>query len=1083
MPPPTIFEAPNIAPGTPDAGRQDGSLPEWFELQAELHASKLAIGSGDWQPTYRELNEAANRFAHDLISRECPPETRAALLMRHGAPLLAAMLAVLKAGWTVVVLNPGDPPARLKQILADAEPEWIITDAASRQLAREISNGRDCLEFEPSRATGLPDNPARTIAPGAIAFLMYTSGSTGHPKGVMQSHRNLAHNATRLSRGMSIAAGDRVILLAALSGGQGVGAAWAALLSGATLCPFPAMEKGVIGLAGWLTQHRITVWISAVSVFRHFIKTLDEHERVRGIRLLRLASEPATSRDFADFKKHFPDDCVLLNTFSSTETGNITQWPILPSSVVPEGVLPAGRPADGIEILLVDEHGRETVAGATGEIVVKSRYLSPGYWRNEVLTAERFHPATDAPGVRLFHTGDLGRFDDGVLIFLGRKDDRVKIRGYRVEISEIEHALNRMPGVESAVVCARDDAQGEAQLAAFVIPAAAAAVSPEQLRRELRAILPVHMIPAAFILLDRFPLTAHGKIDRGALRALTVPAPEIADGERPASETEKLLARLWQEILGCGPVGCRHDFFDLGGDSLKAAVIGARVFAALNVELNLACFSEHPTLADLAHAIDGLRGRGNLRDQAPLVRAPRDQPLPLSLSQERTWKHLRTIRDPASYTMAFSYRLRGPLDVDALRASMDYLVRRHEMLRTTFAEIDGRPVQQAHPAGPAALTIFDVSHAADPPAEADRIFREMTRVSFDLAQLPLLRFALVRLRPDEHWLLRTNHHIISDAWSWTIYFRELAQVYEAKLAGSAPPLPEFEPLQYADYAVWQRALLRRDGPRYRQTLDWWRQFLAGAPRSLRLPGRRLWRARRVDPAAGQLAIALDPALLRAQAELERAENTTTYIIGLAAFSAVLARAANASDLVLGTHMTHRNRVETQNMFGFFANVVMLRLRCDPSLTFREWIRHVRRTAGEVQARSEIPYEPLCEELRAAGATLPKLQVTCNLTTNIGPMHFGGAELTWLDRRRDSMLGGWNLVWDQCPDQSRLLLMFDAHVYQPAQVRRFFDRLSAFLELATRSPDGKIEALLALKPSYRTESSNRWRRGSRRNSSP
>src|SRR5215471_9874720 len=420
------------------------SMSACFEQRARLHPGRTALAPGTWQPTYGELNAVANRLAHRLLSRGGAWGDRVALLLRHDTPLIAAALAVLKAGRTVVVLNTTDPPVRLEQVLAHADPGLLVTDESHRQLAAQLATGtRRVVGFEAHAAgAGPTHNPEVPVAPGDVAFLMYTSGSTGRPKGVMQTHRTLLHMVRRLSRVMALRAEDRVILLASLSAGVGVITTWYALLHGATLCPFPVMDKGVAGLAEWMVAQRITIYNSSASLFRHFMRTLDGSARFPDVRLVRLGQEPATSEDFAAFCAHFPEACLLLHTLGSTETLTIAHCRMTRHDRIAAERLPVGTPFDDVEILLLDEQGREVPTGHTGEIVVRSRYLSSGYWRDAALTAARFSGGTGYHDVRVFRSGDLGRrTTDGVLMFMGRTDAQVKIHGYRIDVSEIEDAL------------------------------------------------------------------------------------------------------------------------------------------------------------------------------------------------------------------------------------------------------------------------------------------------------------------------------------------------------------------------------------------------------------------------------------------------------------------------------------------------------------------------------------------------------------------------------------------------------------------------------------------------------------------
>lgn len=593
---------------TADSGSANAeqTVPGRFEQIAAEHSSHQAIGTGEWQPTYAELNASANRLAQMLIACGGAPGDRVVLLLRHDAPLIASILAVLKAGRVVVVLNPGDPPARLQQILADAEPALILTDETNRNLATEIAARTLKVVCFEEHSSGPVHSPQIKVAPQNLAFLIYTSGSTGRPKAVMQSHRNVVFNSRRHSQGMEIRTEDRIALLASPSGGQGVATVWCALLSGATLCPFPPLERGVTGLADWIERHQITVYVSAPSLFRQFVKTLADGQHFPKVRLVRLGSESATSDDFAAYRKYFGNKCVLFLTLSSSETGNITQLRLTRHDAIKEGRLPVGFPAEGIEVMLLDERGCEVSDGETGEIAVRSRYLSPGYWRDEMLTAERFSKGDSLEDCRVFYSGDRARREaNGLLWFAGRKDSRVKVHGYRVELSEIEEALALQPGVERSLVIAKPLSDGNTQLVAYVVPCAGVAAKADELRRSLRTTLPGYMVPAAFVFLNDFPLTPHGKIDRQALPAPSEPKSAVQRKGKPRDIFESTLVKIWESVLGFSPIGRRDDFFELGGTSLQSVEVLLHIEERLGALLPPSVLAEHSTIERLAAALAG----------------------------------------------------------------------------------------------------------------------------------------------------------------------------------------------------------------------------------------------------------------------------------------------------------------------------------------------------------------------------------------------------------------------------------------------------------------------------------------------
>jgi non-ribosomal peptide synthetase component F/acyl carrier protein len=1019
----------------------ESTIPARFAEQASLRPDEAAIAGTAWQPSFAELDATSDGLARELVKRNGDAAGRVALLMRHDAPLIAASLAVLKAGGTAVVLNPGYPAALLGRIRAEVEPMLVLTDSNHRGLALKAGFPASELVEVPARPQVSPGPaPAIPIAPEDAAFLIYTSGSTGKPKGVIQTHRNILHNAIRRhASGLGLRPDDRIIMLAPLSGGQGLGTVWTTLLTGATLCPFAAMERGVTGLPAWLEEQGVTVLVCPASLFRHFVRTLDDH-RLTGIRLVRLGSEPVFSGDLEASRRHFAEGCLFANTFSSAETGNITQHLVRADDDPPADGVPVGKPAEGMEVLVLDD----------GEIAVRSDYLSPGYWRDEALTSQRF-----AEGI--FRTGDLGRFsEDGVLTWLGRKDAQVKVRGNRVDLLEVESALTSRPAISAAAVRPRRTPLGDTALTAYVALQPGSPPDTAGLQAQLRADLPDHAVPTAFAYLDAVPLNAHGKVDNEALAQVE---PERVDGAARAAplitETEELLADIWASALERDSVGATDNFFALEGDSLTAAEIAAEVHATFGVEIELGGFVESPTVAAMAELIDRWRAGDDSAAPEPLTRVPRNTPLRCSLIQERTWQQSRTIEGSTRYTVARGVLIMGPLDIAALQRSVDRLVARHEVLRTTFAERDGEVVQIVHPPAPVELPLIEVDSAE----AADELLFEEAGAPFDLERGPLLRLLLVRLQEDEHRLLRLNHHIISDGRSWEVFFEELILLYEADRRGEPPPLPAEKPLQYADFAAWEQRTLRPDSRRWREDVAWWRANLEGVPLRTPLPFARRDPDERAAAADGVAWLTLPPRLTTDLESLRREEGATYFMVRFAAFVALLAIMSDNTDLVVGTYTTTRRQVDTRDIFGFFANPVALRLRFEGNPGFRDWVGEVRAAVIEMSAHARIPYEALWEELHAAGISPPEIGSIFSVSDPMSPARFAGLEMTPLDRVYARMPWGLTIQPRREWYGERCLAAFDATVLHPRAVRIFLKRYQRLLERICAEPDRPLRELV------------------------
>ena len=1041
-----------------------GTIPERFEHIARRDPQAVAISGADGSLTYAELDALADAQARALPSRQitAPPRPSVcALLLDHGPDVIVGALSALKRGFTVIVLNPADPPARLAQLRAAVTPAVTLICQRHRAVAELAGVAPGELRVlgaapEHGEATAPVDDDAQRPRPGEVAFLISTSGSTGTPKVVMQTHRNVLHNVLRYTNGLGIRSEDRVAWLAALSGGQGLATAWTALLNGATLCPFPIAERGVAGLAGWLAEHEVSVLDTIPSVLRNFALTLRD-ERITGVRLVRLASEAGLRSDFEAFQRHFSEQCSLASVLASSEAG-IMAHTILAAGFEPGERLPVGTAAEGVTLLLVGEDGAEVAAGEPGEIVVAGRYLSPGYWRDAALTAERF----EGEGAdRRFHTGDIAvRAADGGLTIVGRKDSQVKIHGHRLQLEEVEAALAAQPDVAAAAVLAAPAARGDMRLTAFVVTAGGAQRPTAGLRRALHEVLAPHAVPAAFVWVDALPTTSHGKVDRARLaERLVVPgaangSPDAVRAARPRSEPEEVLATIWRQAFDRADIAFDAPFLELGGDSLTAAVIAAGVHDAFGVELGLAAFASDITIAKLVEIVAG--GDGAAEDVLPPLR--RRRPPPASFVQRFMWGVSQA--DPLGLVVATAYRITGPLDVPAFADAIEAIVHRHDALRTTFTEVDGAAVQHVGPCGPVELPLYDLRGDPDPDARARELLAMEGRRHFDLERGPLVRFVLVRCADADHRLLRVNHHLVADAVSWRIFCEELAVAYEQRLRGEELAPGEDLPVQYADFAIWEAACLRlTDRPRYQEEIAWWERQLEDPPPPPALPFFRDEDADGQTPSSHTIEWGLAPAHAAAIAAVAQQRGATYYMTRLALFSALLAIETDMPDLLIETYMTTRRRPELQPMIGLFINRALLRLRFTGAPSFGQWLDEVRRVVIDTSVNAAIPHTRLRHELRRRGHDLPYTPTKFQALYQVPPMRFGGLELTRLPRDQQAPQG-FILGVDPSYDADGCRAAFDPRVYDPGRVVAFLERLRGLAAAVSADPGAPLPALCA-----------------------
>ena len=927
-------------------------------------------------------------------------------------------------------------------------------------LANEIvPRDRVVVSFEDAVKQGPSYNPVVTAKADDVAFLLYTSGSTGRPRGVMQTHRHAMHNALTNSSVLEICTDDRIALLASLNGGVGATSCWFALLNGACLFPFPIMEKGVAGLTEWLARHEITIFISTVSLFRHFMRTVDAAQQFLPMRAVRITSEPATADEFRAFQTHLPQKCMFIHTYGSTETGTIAYLRLAGDDAVSEGRLPLGRIADGMEVELIGDDGHRVAAGEVGEVIVRSRGIAAGYWRGSALSDGRFFKDRDGSSVQGFRTGDLARFNSsGLLEFAGRRDNWIKVRGNQVDLNEVEDVLRRVAIVDQATCLDVAHAGEDVDLVAFIVPSAGHSPSSREMRRALRQVLPAFMLPTIFVFVESIPLTPRGKIDRKKLLQAMPVMQRTVSSEPPQTATEIELARLWTEVFELPGIGRHDDFFDLGGDLLDAAVVAAGVYAALGFELRLGAFAVHPTLAELAAFIDA--HRLHVDETMPaLVSVPRDQPLPMTWTQRHNWDESRIEGAAPRHTVAKHCRIVGDLNVELLRRSMTTLVARHEILRTTFDMVGGHRVQIVHPAMPMELTYRDLANSDAPEAEAERLFTQESACVFDTEKLPLVRFVLLRVRAGEHWLLRINHHIVCDAWSWSIFFRELAQLYERHLNGGHTPVCPTQPIQYGDYAVWQQRVLSAGSPRYQTALAWWRARFADRPQPLMLPFRHP-ATRTNSPSDGVVEWGISAESSSRLDDIAKREHATFFTCNLAIFAALLADEIGRRDVIVGTNYTNRRLVELQDMLGDFGSLAVLRLKYRSDIPLRAWLAEVRDCVAETEVHAELPYALLRQQLTSS-ACIPDLTCLFMQSQTRQKEQFGGLDLTWAERRTAVMPWGFAVECASGTAGYRFHARFNADLYRPSDVRKFIDRYRRLLEAVSSYPDRTVGELLSM----------------------
>jgi len=949
------------------------SIPARFEKIVRLFPERVAIKDKDSVVSYTELNRMSNYVAKALINHRGIEAEPISLLFENSASLVASILGILKAGKFFVLLDPSFPEARNTAVVTNSQSVLLLTDKQHLGLAAKLtSKSIQFVDTEAFLTESLDEGPPIQLSPQALVNIAYTSGSTGEPKGVINNHRNILYDAMLRTNDYHISCCDKMSLIATASS-HAVKNIFLALLNGATLLPFNIQQEGAARFVNWVSREQITICRIMIQLFRELCASLTEKVTFDNLRLIQFAGDSRFPSDLELWKKYFPPTCLVANGISSSEAGCLTDGLIDQSTKLVDEIMPTGYAVPNKELLVLDENGNSLGFNQVGELAVKSPFLSPGYWQRPDLTQAKFKTDPVGGNSRIFFTGDLVlALPNGCVVYKGRKDFRVKIRGYNVEIAEIENLLRQHKSIVQAVVVAWRGERSEAYLVGYIVPCQPTP-HVDELLNVLREKLPEYMIPSAIVFMDSLPYT-NGKVDRKALPKPERGRPNLTIAYvSPQNDLEIQLVRIWQSVLGIDGIGIRDNFFDLGGHSLTAMRLVAEIIKHFDVVFSLQSLFGSPTVAEMARIITKLISdqrssfevpplqKNNGVTVPPISRRGAGSTCPLSFGQERLWLLNQLEPESPVYNEPKLFRLVGSLDVSALEKSFNHIIMRHEVLRTTIASIDGRPVQRIEVCGKFELPVVDLStcYAQDREGEAKRLIIETFRRPFDLSRDLMLRALLVRLSDQEHILLVVTHHIGSDAWSSEILWRELTALYGACATGRFTDLKEM-PIQYADYAAWQREWLK--GEELERQVSYWKKQLQGAPAVLNLPADQPRPAMQSQRGARQ-SISLCLELTDKLKRLSRRESVTLYMTLLAAFQTILHRYTGQEDLVVGSPIANRDRPEIEGLIGFFVNTLVLRTDLVGNPTFRELLARVRTMALEAYAHRDLPFEKLVKEFR------------------------------------------------------------------------------------------------------------------------
>ncbi|KWN84633.1 non-ribosomal peptide synthetase [Burkholderia ubonensis] len=926
-------------------------LHRLFEQQAERTPDAVAAVHDDASLTYAELNLRANRLAHHLIALGVAPDSLVGVAMERSLDMIVALLAILKAGGAYVPVDPDYPAERVRFMIDNAQLRWLLTQqhllaALPDTDARLIVVDRDAHAFAAAPAS----NPTPALSGDNLAYMIYTSGSTGRPKGALNTHRAVTNRILWMQHAYALGADDAVLQKTPFSFDVSVWEFFWPLVTGARLVfARPGGQRETDYLVDLIAREGITTVHFVPSMLRAFLDHPDLDAHCASLRRVVCSGEALPY----DLQQRFFErlDARLYNLYGPTEAAvDVTAWECRRDD--PHRNVPIGRPIANARVYIVDAQMQPVPVGVAGELLIGGTPVGRGYHGEPELSAQKFiaDPFSADPHARLYRTGDLARYRaDGNIEFLGRIDHQVKLRGLRIELGEIEATLASHPWVDAAVVALRGVDDG-ARLVAWLLSSHPEAELIEAVRGHLQQRLPDYMVPSAFVVLTAFAHLPNGKLDRASL-------PEPGDGVdhvEPGNALEAQLAAIWQEVLGKNRISTTANFFELGGNSLSATKVAARIRRDLQVKLEIRSLFSHPTISSLAKRIADTQPI----DYAPVTPLPAQPQYELSPAQTRLWVQDRLNAAQAGGPLPTSLLFEGVLDVDALVRAFRALSERHEILRTRFVQVGNQPFQQVLPAGEAAfpVEVVDLQDAEDRDAQAASIEARERLAPMDLAAGPLFRVKLLRLSEVRHVCICTMHHIVTDGWSTEVLLDDLSQIYNAFVERRDNPLPALA-IQYKDYAGWLNRLLA--GPEGARMKDYWLNKLGGGLRALALPGdveqpaAPSWKTWRFElPAAATTALE----------SLGKRHGATLFIALLSAIKALFYRRSGQEDIVVGTPVAGRELPELESQVGPYLNVLALRDRVAGDDRFDTLLTRVRDTTIEAFSHPLYPLDRLLDEL-------------------------------------------------------------------------------------------------------------------------
>jgi amino acid adenylation domain-containing protein len=1070
------------------------TILDLIDEAASKHADGVAIESPAGETSYAELEKRSNALAWYLSERGVGRGSIVALLIEDETELIVAIVATLKAGAAFAPLASNHPPRRIEASLAEIAPRWIVAETKLLPLLDQAVGGgaeiyeaeiyeaeiyqviavgdppssseselssRLSIHFPESASSG--DGPAALTQDDDLAYVYFSSGSTGRPKAIAGRVKGLSHFIRWEIKTFGIGHKYRISQLHPPSFDPFLRDIFAPLCSGGTVCvppkPEALLEPG--RLIEWIDGSRVNLVHIIPTLFRGIVNEELDAGLFASLKFILLAGEQLFPADVRKWNRVFNHRIQLVNLYGPTETTLAKFCHLLKPEDEDRRLIPIGKPMEGARALVLDEDLKICPDGTVGEIYIRTPFRTSGYYNRPDLTREVFiqNPFNNDPDDLIYKTGDMGRIlDDGNFELLGRKDQQVKVRGVRIEMGEVEKLLRDYPLIKDACIRDWEATDKEKFLCAYYV--SEKPIDESDLRRFLAAYLPDVAVPIYYIGLNALPRNLNGKIDRKRLTDPRAYNSAMARFVEPRTETEIRLSIIWQSVLQVEKVGVTQNFFMAGGHSLKATRLVSLINQEFFILLPLAALFEHPTIESLAHEVDGLicGARAEL-SPPPICPVPRQRPLPLSFAQHRLWFLDQLDPESSAYLQSVAIRLAGTLNRDALVMSLNEIVRRHEVLRTTFGVMDGQPVQVIREHEPLEIAFHDLAERRGEGREEEmiRLVNEEARAPVDLARGPVFRAKLARLSGEEHVLMISMHHIVSDAWSIHLMVVELSRLYQAALLGEPSPLAPL-PVQYADFAVWQREWLK--GAVLESQLDYWRKKLGGSLLSLDLPADKV-RPPMPSYKGGIKTLTLSKEVLEALKSVSSEAGATLFMTVLAAFKVFLYKCAGASDVIVGTPVANRNRPEIEGLIGFFVNTLAIRTDLAGNPGFKDLLERVRESVLGALAHPDVPFEKIVEEIAPERSLShsPIFQVVFALE-NASDEKLRLPGLTVSSVRAERLTSKFDLVMYAIETEQGLVLSaeYSSDLFEEATAEQMLGYFGRLLESIAKGPETRLDEL-------------------------